>query len=642
LSELIQNVSRRKFIAVSSAAISAPVLMNVAGMVPEAAAAEKAAAAGKTYKFVDKKSCDLVVLGGGGSGLVAAVRAAQLSGKKVIVLEKDTTAGGGAQGARTVRTFGSKWQAKHNLPNPIVDYTRAMMDQVLWELDPLTVHNALTGTGQFFDWVCELKEGIEDKFEADKYKQAELPCEPVGPQKAGFGNFMVTIMKEKCKTFGVEVLTKHPVVDVEVENGKIVAAIAKSDAGYVRVACKACVMSMGAWASNKEVVKKYAPLFSAVLPYMEGTSGSGGPKSGKGGAPVGQGGAPGGSAPGGQAGQGGAPGGQAGMSGTPGGQAAMSGGPGGQEGGGPGGGQGGAPGGGGGAPAGGMGNVGHMSPNYTGDGIPMAEKVGAFVDYNSFCFRLLGPSAMTSGQVIGGMRLSPFAITVNLDGKRFCAEPVLHLGLYDGGHIQVEQPQAKTFDIFNDEGIEATFEFHKNVKAGKCEDIKFAAQYGPPVTFPDTMEAVQKDFKESAGGGASNFFTANTLEELADKIGVNKKNLLETVKKYNEACDTGSDFDVCKEKEYLMPLGKGPFYAVQEGLSTDGAFGGVRVNPEMQAYKADRKSLVEGLYVTGDFATGKHISLNGRRRQVLNDLSWAFSSGFLAGTNVAAYLKKLG
>jgi succinate dehydrogenase/fumarate reductase flavoprotein subunit len=60
----------------------------------------------------------------------------------------------------------------------------------------------------------------------------------------------------------------------------------------------------------------------------------------------------------------------------------------------------------------------------------------------------------------------------------------------------------------------------------------------------------------------------------------------------------------------------------------------------MQAYKADRKTLVEGLYVTGDFATGRHVSLNGMKRQVINDLAWAFSSGFLAGTNVAKYLKE--
>ena len=73
---------------------------------------------------------------------------------------------------------------------------------------------------------------------------------------------------------------------------------------------------------------------------------------------------------------------------------------------------------------------------------------------------------------------------------------------------------------------------------------------------------------------------------------------------------------------------------------TDGAFGGVRVNPEMQAYKPDG-GLVEGLYVTGDFATGRHINLGGVKRQVLNDISWALSSGFLAGTNAGKYVERL-
>jgi hypothetical protein len=67
------NLTRRKFIAVSSAAIAAPIFANMPGMVPNAMEAEK------KYDFIEEKSCDLVVLGGGGSGMVAAVRAAQLN-----------------------------------------------------------------------------------------------------------------------------------------------------------------------------------------------------------------------------------------------------------------------------------------------------------------------------------------------------------------------------------------------------------------------------------------------------------------------------------------------------------------------------------------------------------------------------------
>jgi hypothetical protein len=614
------NLTRRKFMAVSSAALATPLLKNVTGIVPEANAAEKEAkkAAEKNYTFVDKKSCDLVVLGGGGSGLVAAVRAAQVSGKKVIVLEKDLTPGGGAQGARTIRTFGSKWQAKHNIPDTTAEYAREKMNWMYWWLDEKLVNNCLRGTGQFFDWLCEQGGDIENKFTAGKYVFAHGDYDPVGPQMAGFGKFVTDMMKEKAKAYGVEVLTEHPVVDVEVKDGKIVAAIAKSDKGYVRVACKACVLATGSWISNKEVLKKYAPDF-----YQASQSMGGGAPGGQGGAPgaapSGQGGAP-GAAPGGQgAPQGGAPGGQggapAGMTAAPGGQ--------------------GSPPQGGGA-GGHSSNVGHTSPNYTGDGIPIAEKVGAFLDYDSFVIRPMGPlPGGGSSKVFSAMTQTPFIITVNKNGKRYaCESVIMNLGFFDGGSVLSRQPGGQSYDIFDENTIAAAFKYHKLPDNEKDPEKDVDLVPGFKVYLPDTMEEIQKDLKDAG----SSIIKANTLEELADKIGVDKKNFLETIKQYNEGCEKGVDA-FFKGKKFLAPINKAPYYASRGSLGTDGAFGGVKVNPEMQAYKADRTNLVEGLYVTGDFASGRHVNVRSVKWQVLNDLSWAFSSGFMAGTNVAKYLQ---
>lgn len=615
MSETNYSLTRRKFMAVSSAALATPIIKNMAGAIPESSAAEKKAE--KRYDFVDKKECDLVVLGGGGSGLVAAVRAAQLTGKKVIVLEKAAITGGGALGASTTRTFGSKWQAKRNLPDTTAEYARTMMDTLYWKLNPKLVSNCLLGTGQFFDWICELGGDIEDEFKVGKYVFATLPCEPIGPQmtrnigsKQGFGAFVTSMMAEKAKTYGVEVLTKHPVVDIEVQNGKIAAAIAKSDKGYIRVACKACVLATGSWINNQEILKKYAPEFAAVYKSMsQGGGAQGGAPSGQGDAPGGQGGAP----P-----QGGMPD-SAGGEGAPGGQGAQGGAPGGQG-----------------------SQSGHTNSNYTGDGIALAEKVGAFVDYDSFCIRLMGPMSMPQSKVFSAMVQTPFVITVNMDGNRFVCEPLTHMGIFAGGHVQLDQPNAQSYDIFDQNTIAAALEYQKCIEASKCDDDRSAPLPEAKTSLPATMEEIHKDLDQYLANAGSSMFKADTPEELADKIGVNKKNFLETLKTYNENCEKDADLVCFKKKDYLVPINKAPYYASQAGLSTDGAFGGVRVNPEMQAYKADRNNLVEGLYVTGDFATGRHISLDGIKLQVLNDLSWAFSSGFLAGTNVAKYLKGLG
>ena len=550
--------------------MAAPAFANMPGIPTDSKTVQT------TYDFIGSKSCDLVVLGGGGSGMVAAVRAAQSAGKKVIVLEKASATGGCANYASLIRTFGSKWQADRNLKDTTTEYARDVMDQVYWRLDEKLVLNCLRGTGEFFDWICEQGNKIikEDMFVVGKYggPGGELASGPLGPQmdsnKSGknFGRFVMDTMKENCGAYGIEILTKHPAVDIEVENGKIVAVIAKSEAGYVRVACKASIISLGSWVNDEAILKKCCPKFAQVKPYL-------GPSP-------------------------------------------------------------------------------HMTANYSGDGIPMAEKAGAFVDYDSFCVRLMGPSydylmGDTTGahSIVLPMAQSPYIVTVNLDGKRFAAEPVAHLGLLNCGQVLIDQPRGLLFDIFDENTLAATFKLPRCAQTD--QDANALACYSRAWTtvgdrqtqayLPESIEEVHSIMNKSFVKGNRHLFKADTLEELADQIGLDKTNFLETVKSYNANCEKGVDWNFFKRTDALVPLNKPPYYAYTATLMMDGAFGGVRVNSEMQAYKPN-SGLVEGLYVTGDFASGRFINHGGVKIQVLNDLSWAFSSGFLAGTNAAKYL----
>ena len=100
------------------------------------------------------------------------------------------------------------------------------------------------------------------------------------------------------------------------------------------------------------------------------------------------------------------------------------------------------------------------------------------------------------------------------------------------------------------------------------------------------------------------------------------------------------DWGFYKPADTLVPLTDGPFYAVGGFTATDGAFGGVKVNPDMQAYAKDGGT-VEGLYVVGDFASGRHVSLGGIKRQFINDMNWALAGSFVAGQSVVDYLSSL-
>jgi hypothetical protein len=156
--------------------------------------------------------------------------------------------------------------------------------------------------------------------------------------------------------------------------------------------------------------------------------------------------------------------------------------------------------------------------------------------------------------------------------------------------------------------------------------------------LPDTIEECHNDIEEALAT-QTNCFRAETLEELCDILGIDKAGLLETITEYNRYCEEGFDWGFYKPESTLIPFTEGPYYAVSGFMATDGAFGGVKVNLDMQAYARDG-GLVEGLYVSGDFASGRHINLGGVKRQFINDMNWSLAGSYIVGDRVVRYLSR--
>lgn len=142
-------------------------------------------------------------------------------------------------------------------------------------------------------------------------------------------------------------------------------------------------------------------------------------------------------------------------------------------------------------------------------------------------------------------------------------------------------------------------------------------------------------------GGGMGIFCGETLEELAEKAGINYEGLKETIENYNKMCEEGFDREFFKAPSEMVPFGEGPFYAVRGDLATDGAFGGIQVDKDTRAYSDPvKKTIVEGLYVPGDFSASRFLNYHGVKVQVINDLAWAVSSGFSAANAAVADLDK--
>ena len=115
-------------------------------------------------------------------------------------------------------------------------------------------------------------------------------------------------------------------------------------------------------------------------------------------------------------------------------------------------------------------------------------------------------------------------------------------------------------------------------------------------------EYIQKQMDNAEEKGC--FFKADTIEELADKLGFTgeaKDTFLATVDRYNELYNQQNDEDFGKPAYRLSAIRKAPFYGCWLGASLLCTEQGIAINEKGQALDNDNKPM-PGLYVTGDMS----------------------------------------
>ena len=113
--------------------------------------------------------------------------------------------------------------------------------------------------------------------------------------------------------------------------------------------------------------------------------------------------------------------------------------------------------------------------------------------------------------------------------------------------------------------------------------------------------------------------------------------LRRTVEEYNSYCDS-SDEEFFKDRRFLRPLIKAPFYCATLRPSGYGTVGGIRINENCECCDKDFEP-VPGLYAVGADACNLYddsymFLLPG------NSMGFAVNSGRIAGKEAAAYIRK--
>lgn len=137
------------------------------------------------------------------------------------------------------------------------------------------------------------------------------------------------------------------------------------------------------------------------------------------------------------------------------------------------------------------------------------------------------------------------------------------------------------------------------------------------------------DIEELIGKGC--LIRADSIEELAEKIGADPAVLADSVERFNAACDAGYDEEFGRTSFLgTEKLTTAPFYAALNHSAEHHSMGGIHVDTEMHALSADGTAF-PGLYAAGEICGGLH----GDDRISGNAILEAICGGMIAGANAA-------
>lgn len=251
-----------------------------------------------------------------------------------------------------------------------------------------------------------------------------------------------------------------------------------------------------------------------------------------------------------------------------------------------------------------------------GEGLTMAVNVGAKVQTS--------PHACMSHSRGGILGCDPFLL-VNKNGERFMNEDV-------PGHIWspkiVQQPGKTIYQIFDsnwDKELENFAVGHSCY--WKCVDEDEQIPWG---LWMDSIGYIKRSTVEE---GVT--YKADTIEELAEMMGVPVDAFVATIDRYNELAHAGADDDFGKRSDRMFPIEEGPFYCSEITSPISFAIlGGLICDAQARVLNGETRQPIPGLYAAGN-AMGNRFGCDYPCVAMGVSHGFAICYGRLAGKNAA-------
>jgi succinate dehydrogenase/fumarate reductase flavoprotein subunit len=228
--------------------------------------------------------------------------------------------------------------------------------------------------------------------------------------------------------------------------------------------------------------------------------------------------------------------------------------------------------------------------NNTGDGHKMAYWAGAAFDDPSWALSVHGRRDEDASY------FSFYFLFVNARGKRFMNEDTwtqakaMRVLKQPGGDYAFTIMDAKWMEEFGER-----FEIAGGQGVTPLNIANWGDKWSPDCGLDKTVEEMVEKGRCA--------WKADTLDELAEKMGVPADNLKAAVARYNELFEQGDDVDFGKRAELLTSIVKPPFYALKWGCSLLDVFGGALTDTNMRVLDPYYEP-IPGLYAVGNAAGG--------------------------------------
>lgn len=258
-------------------------------------------------------------------------------------------------------------------------------------------------------------------------------------------------------------------------------------------------------------------------------------------------------------------------------------------------------------------------PGLKGDGIKMAQEAGAASTEVTFEMIYILPESDFGPESIPAVFMQP-DLMVNIQGRRFLNEEQKQNNTFCGNAIATQKDKVGIAIL--DSTILKGY-----IKNG-VDVVNFVHHAHDVSDFDSVVE-------DGIKNGNKDYVKADTLEELAEKLGVEDvETFLETVEDYNDMCDS-TDTLFYKNKKFMKPVVKAPFYAAKFRCGAYGTLGGIKINENAEVLDPAWNK-IPGLYAAGTdtctiFGDSYMFLLPG------NTMGYCLNTGRFAGEGAADY-----